>query len=400
MVDAIDWSALSPKRFEEFCVEALWTLGFLNVRQIGGSGDRGRDILCEREVTYIEQFSERFSWVVQCKHTTRLGKASIAKDLAAALEHRPDVWWLMTSASVSPDFHDFLTKQSRAGLQPFRVGYLDGHLLSRLCVRFPVLIDKFLPHVAKNREHTAISAMSIMSKRQYADAATLLLNSEHLNWCRAQYLLACCFAQSAANGDKRHTALRQAWTYLTQAVKKNYLAYLHAKFGWPLDRCRTQIFGDPELATLRARDERKFRRIIGHAEEESGGGCFPAEVTVSTLDNAVSICAVKVGDLVKSLATTAGASTAGRITAIRRNDASLIAMINGRLAATSSQPIHTSTGWKEVRELQVGDLLSTMQGPEFLSRIVWRRATEPVYDLTVEPNHQYYVNGFLVHNKI
>ena len=131
MVDAIDWSALLPNVSKSSVLRRYGLLDFLTCAKSEGQVTEVATSSVNEKSRTSSSFL-RFSWVVQCKHTSRLDKASIAKDLAAALEHRPDVWWLMTSASVSPDFPDFLTKQSRAGLQPFRVGYLDGRLLSRI----------------------------------------------------------------------------------------------------------------------------------------------------------------------------------------------------------------------------------------------------------------------------
>ena len=397
MSDILNWSDLSPKRFEEFCADVLWALGFKNVRHLGASGDRGRDILCEREIIYDEQLSEHFTWLVQCKHTLRLDKASLANDLAAAVQHRPDVWWLMTSARVSPDLHDYLTNQSRVGIQPFRVSYLDSELLTRLCIRFPALIEKFLPRVAKNREHAAREAMSLMARRSYADAATLLMNSEHIEWCRSQYLLACCLAQSAAKGGQK-VALKQAWKHLAEAINRNYLAYLHAKCGWPLDRCRTQVLDDAELAPLLRSNERKFYKLIGYSTKESSGGCLTGNASVCTPAGERLVETLHAGDIVTT-SVAGGEVFVGRVVRMRTTTSDALIKLNDNLSVTPSQPVHTAIGWKLAGELQIGDFLTSIHGPEVLTDICGT-SSNTVYNLTIEPYHQFYANGLLVHNKI
>ena len=401
MSETLEWSELSPRRFEEFCADVLWALGFTNVRRIGASGDRGRDILCEREIAYSEQFSDRFSWLVQCKHTPRLDKASLAKDLAAAIEHRPDVWWLMTSAHISPSFHDYLTNQSRFGLVPFRIGYVDGRLLSRLCVRFPSLVEKFLPRVAENRERTARAAMALMSQRRYADAAAKLSNSRYANWCRSQYLLACCFAQASAR-SRNKVKLDRAWAYLSQAIGRNYLTYAHAKFGWPLNRCRMQVFEDVELRPLRVHNEGKFRKTIGYSKDSGGGGksggCFPGNVAISTAAAHSPIRSLHPGDVVTSFWGTVAPVTSV-VSHVRTKRATVLLKLNRRLLITPSQPIHTASGWRLAGDLQIGDILTRTGGPELLRDIESHESTASVYELTVEPHHQFYACDYLVHNK-
>ena len=35
-----------PKEYEQLCTRLLWSTGFQNTKRIGGSGDRGLDIIC------------------------------------------------------------------------------------------------------------------------------------------------------------------------------------------------------------------------------------------------------------------------------------------------------------------------------------------------------------------
>jgi intein/homing endonuclease len=75
-------------------------------------------------------------------------------------------------------------------------------------------------------------------------------------------------------------------------------------------------------------------------------------------------------------------------------------MINKRLTMSKAQPIHTANGWGTAENLQIGDLLTTIGGPELLTDVSSTSGSVVVYNITVEPYHQFYANGFLVHNKI
>ena len=66
-----DWEDLSALEFEQLCADLVEAMGFTNVRLVGGSSDRGRDIVCEREFQYSPGFSDRFQWAIQCKHYPR-----------------------------------------------------------------------------------------------------------------------------------------------------------------------------------------------------------------------------------------------------------------------------------------------------------------------------------------
>ncbi len=48
-----------PKEFEQLCTRLLWYMGFRDIVRIGGSGDKGLDIIC------FDEYGNKFG--IQCK---------------------------------------------------------------------------------------------------------------------------------------------------------------------------------------------------------------------------------------------------------------------------------------------------------------------------------------------
>jgi hypothetical protein len=391
-----DWRKLSPSMFERLCSDLLVALGFQNVRSIGGAGDRGRDIVCEREFSYAPEFSDRFKWIIQCKHTfAGIDKGVIASDIAAALEHSPDVWWLMTTAAMTPNIHDFLEDRSHSQGVPFRIDYLDRLQLERLCLRFPVILQKYFAKASNAQESTAQAAMQLMNDRRYGDAVALLEASGYVEWPRSRYLLACCYAVGAG---KRREAVEQAFVHLAAAMTGNYIEYMHLKFGWPRARCRREVYEDDELKILRMKGDARFRVIIGYTDEDAlKGGCFPAGALVSTPEGDREIQDVNVKTTVTAVSTPRG-STVSDVVASHEHKSSMICVINNYFSATPAQPVYTADGWKRAALLRAGDLIVSVNGPITVDLVEVVPVVMKVYSLTLAGLPHYYVNGVLVHN--
>lgn len=93
----------------------------------------------------------------------------------------------------------------------------------------------------------------------------------------------------------------------------------------------------------------------------------------------------------------------------------LYSINNGPYFVTDSHPFMTTAGWKsfnpqaskitnpnlKVTVLKVGDQLVTINGKIRIDRIRSRRIKiTHVYNMTVDGTHDYYANGYLVHNKM
>lgn len=144
------------------------------------------------------------------------------------------------------------------------------------------------------------------------------------------------------------------------------------------------------------------------------GGCFVPGTFVTMSDSSQkSIELVQVGD---SILTPEGART---VIATPRNTAyagKLYAFNgSGHYFVTPSHPFMTPEGWKSINpamthaedpglsvgKLKVGDTILREDGSQFLlTTLEAREAKTTVYNLTIDGTHEYYADGYLVHNKI
>ncbi len=107
----IDWKKIKADYFEEIVVELLGKIGWFNVRRLGGSGDRGRDILANRKIEHElpNGIPLTENWIVECKlRTSRsIGVSSFSNSVSWADAHKPDGFILVTNTRLSPDALDW-----------------------------------------------------------------------------------------------------------------------------------------------------------------------------------------------------------------------------------------------------------------------------------------------------
>ncbi|MEK7171147.1 MAG: replicative DNA helicase [Patescibacteria group bacterium] len=83
-----------------------------------------------------------------------------------------------------------------------------------------------------------------------------------------------------------------------------------------------------------------------------------------------------------------------------------VVVVSGRtIEATLPHPFLTTTGWKKLVELRVGDEVAVATKLTSRDDIVWDAITsiepagmQPVYDLTIGESHNFVANDFIVHN--
>ena len=61
----IDWNLITDNEFEELCGAILSKSGFYNIRNIGGSGDRGRDLVAEKDNQIAFGLKRTEKWIIQ-----------------------------------------------------------------------------------------------------------------------------------------------------------------------------------------------------------------------------------------------------------------------------------------------------------------------------------------------
>lgn len=394
------WKKLTPDGFEALCADLLRALDFKNVRRLGGSGDKGRDLLCEREIDYGAGLSDRFAWVVQCKHYPQgLSKGVLLNDLAAAKEHRFDIWWLMTSAQLSPATVDWLHAAGRRDF-PFRIDYLDRAKIDPIVSRFPSLVSTYFPDALTTSLLAIKKAMDLMTDELYREAIDLLTGADVDLNPHASYLLACSYSRLAGgSGPNKADLLADAFASLETAEKRGLLAYFEETRAWPAAKSLAEIHEDPDLAALLQADRERFEAIFPESSLERGG-CFPADTMIELRDGGLlPIAWIRPGDRVLAVQSK-DQRVDSEVVAVHRSHAVVLVEVNHRLRTSLRQRLHRGTDWLPAARVAPGDLVTTASGPELVTATVKNTvAKTQVYELILDGPPSFYAEGYLVHNK-
>lgn len=83
-----------------------------------------------------------------------------------------------------------------------------------------------------------------------------------------------------------------------------------------------------------------------------------------------------------------------------RKDAQLVKVhtITGTLTCTPDHQVWTKRGWVEAQYLESHDRLALWEQNAYVERVEWLTSVQTVYDLSIEGCHEFYADGFLVHN--
>ena len=136
-----------------------------------------------------------------------------------------------------------------------------------------------------------------------------------------------------------------------------------------------------------------------------GGGCFAAGTLISTPQGKIPIEQLHQGDEVISYNSSQQKQELGKIGKIEILEADSYFKINNRTFVTETHPfyrkIENEIDLVKVAKLKIGDLLIKENGKtttiKSLNKIV---DSIQVYNLIeIEPHHNFYADGFLVHNK-
>lgn len=135
-----------------------------------------------------------------------------------------------------------------------------------------------------------------------------------------------------------------------------------------------------------------------------GGGCFLKGTKVRTPFGEKAIDKLKVGDHVISNSDDTHRDETSIIGAIDVLTQPGYFILNGELKVTATHPMYVAYDdirtLVRVQDLMIGNELITDAGTKLLTKIEYVQKEVTVYNLiNVAPNHNYYANNYLVHNK-
>lgn len=395
-----NWESLSSAEFEDLCADLLGAMQFENVEQRGSTGDKGRDILCRKDLRLAPGLTRPTTWIVQCKRTKKIAKADLLNDLASVVEHTCDFWLLMTSAKISPSLADWLGTVGRKEY-PFGVDFIDCSTLDRLLLYYPNVAVIYFPSSIDRVDRIMASAMDVMNLSSYPSALKILKDVQTEGHPRVHHLRACCYSRLAsASRANRSKYVKNGFAELEEASRLGYVKYISERFGWPETKCLFEISRDPELQFLKGYDVQRFHRSFPEQKGSVGGGCFSAETKVKILGSSeIPIEKVNVGNAVLGL-DAKGNKCYVKVLAKHQLPATVIVHVNEHISCSLYQPLLTERGWSVAGNLRLGQAVSTDAGGVLVRHLHFAATEQLVYGITVEGTGCFYAEGYLAHNKL
>jgi hypothetical protein len=134
---------------------------------------------------------------------------------------------------------------------------------------------------------------------------------------------------------------------------------------------------------------------------ECGGGCFLANTKILMTDGDVkNIEDIQVGDMVQSYDVESTSIVKSKVTETFVHNDKQYMVINGVIKTTSIHPFYCNEEWVEAGNLSVGDKILHVDGLEHTIETIEKSdIPSTVYNFEVGGTHNYFAEGYLVHNK-
>jgi len=138
---------------------------------------------------------------------------------------------------------------------------------------------------------------------------------------------------------------------------------------------------------------------FGVAAAPGGGGCFLAGTLIQMLTGTKRIEDVIVGDVVKSFDLKTNSIKDSKVLWLSVHDDFDYMIINGIIKVTSNHPFYSDGNWIEAGDLSIGDKILHVDGLEHTIKTIELSDEQvTVYNFEVEGYHNYFAEGYLVHN--
>ena len=138
----------------------------------------------------------------------------------------------------------------------------------------------------------------------------------------------------------------------------------------------------------------------GPDDDESDPGCFIAGTKIQLPNGIKYIEDIEVGDMVKSFDVGTSSVVNSKVTETFAHSDRYYMILNGNIKTTSVHPFYSDGNWIEAGDLTIGDKILHVDGLEHTIETI-ELSDEPVtvYNFEVDGTHNYFAEGYLVHNK-
>jgi hypothetical protein len=128
--------------------------------------------------------------------------------------------------------------------------------------------------------------------------------------------------------------------------------------------------------------------------------CFVGGTQIQMHEGVKSIEEVEIGDIVKSFDVGTSSVVDSKVTKTYVHTDRYYMILNGNIKTTSVHPFYTDGKWIEAGDLSIGDKILHVDGLEHtIETIELSDEQVTVYNFEVDGTHNYYAEGYLVHNK-
>ncbi len=129
--------------------------------------------------------------------------------------------------------------------------------------------------------------------------------------------------------------------------------------------------------------------------------CFQEGTKIETSEGIKSIEDIKVGDIVKSYDTKNSEIVESKVyETFEHKDNSDGLLLNGIIKTTTNHPFYSDGNWIEAGKLKPGDKILHVDGEyHIITSVETLNYSVDVYNFEVEETHNYFAEGYLVHNK-
>jgi len=135
-------------------------------------------------------------------------------------------------------------------------------------------------------------------------------------------------------------------------------------------------------------------------DDEGDPGCFIAGTKIQLPNGIKYIEDIEVGDMVKSFDVGTSSVVNSKVTETFAHSDRYYMILNGNIKTTSVHPFYSDGNWIEAGDLSIGDKILHVDGLEHtIETIELSDESVTVYNFEVDGTHNYFAEGYLVHNK-
>jgi hypothetical protein len=135
-------------------------------------------------------------------------------------------------------------------------------------------------------------------------------------------------------------------------------------------------------------------------QQDTGGTCFVGGTRIQVPNGIEYIENIEVGDIVKSFDVGTSSVVNSKVTETYVHSDRYYMIINGIIKTTSVHPFYSDGKWIEAGDLSIGDKILHVDGLVHTIKTIELSDTQvTVYNFEVDGTHNYFAEGYLVHNK-